>query len=127
MGNEDLHVDGPKLDPTCYLFLQGDNAKKTTSTLSDWWLPMVMPVMAVVSSLYSNGANKIPYRAKMHKHVIVGACGLAIGLYLRKVKAEWLAEKDVLYYHYMTLHPEDFQPQEKIKFRDYLTSWHPIR
>jgi NADH dehydrogenase (ubiquinone) 1 subunit C2 len=127
MGKEDLHVDGPKLDPTCYLFLEGDNARKTTSALSHWWLPMAMPTLGVVASLYSNSANKIPYRAKMHKHIIFGVCGLALGLYTRKIKAEWLAEKDVLYYHYMTLHPEDFPPPEKIKFRDYLSTWTPVR
>jgi len=53
--------------------------------------------------------------------------GLGIGLAGRNMMRTWQGEKDLMYYQYMCLHPEDFPPPERVKYRDYLRSWFPIR
>lgn len=45
----------------------------------------------------------------MHKHVFYTLVGLGIGEGGWKFKERVAAEKDVQYFHYMVLHPEDFR------------------
>jgi len=124
---EELTIDGPKLDPTCELFLRGDNERITTSAMFTNWLLFACPAVTLSTTLGSNFIAGVPLRARMHVHAFSLAVGVALGIYSQKMKDRWTAEKDVLYYHYMTLHPEDFQPPERVLYRDYLTRWTPIR
>jgi len=127
MADNTVDIERPKLDPTCELFLKGDPTYRSVSPLGNYWLIWASPLTFAGAQMISNMAVGRPYYARMPYTIFAGAVGLFIGVYGRKLKNRWQSEKDVLYYHYMTLHPEDFQAPEKILYRDYLSKWTPIR
>lgn len=45
----------------------------------------------------------------LYKHVVATCVGFGIGEGAWRFTAKYSAEKDIQYYHYMILHPEDFQ------------------
>lgn len=45
----------------------------------------------------------------IHKHALRGLFGLALGEGSWRVMNKYGIERDLQYYHYMVLHPEDFQ------------------
>jgi len=115
------------LDPTCDLFLLGDPKFEHVGLITRN-MPIVGAVItAASSSVYGFFTSQRPVWAGMPKHIAFGLVGLAAGFYLKNWKIRMTAENDVFYFYYMTLHPEDFRPREKILYNDYLTSWIPIR
>jgi len=47
----------------------------------------------------------------LHRHILYTGVGFFGGAVVEKWRVNRQAEKDLMYYHYMTLHPEDFPPR----------------
>jgi len=118
---------GPQLDPICELFRKGDPGYRTMSSFNRWFTTIGAATIGVGTALIMNMVARRPNFAGVHRHVIMGTMGAAFGEWAYRVRMATAAEKDFAFYHYMTLHPEDFPPPKKILFRDYLEPWLPIR
>jgi len=116
----------PGLDPDCQLFL-GDPEKKTRTALNRIWGPAGGAIIGFGMALLTNYWYRRPVVSGIHKYVIHASIGGFAGEGLYRLRNRIYTEKDLQYYHYMTLHPEDFQAPEKVKFKDFLTFWVPIR
>jgi len=116
----------PGLDPDCFLFL-GDTQNKTFSKFERWWMPVSVAIVFGVGSLISNVTGRLPLRAGLHRHVWGVVTGGLFGEGCWRFKQKWNAEKDLQYFHYMVLHPEDFQAPERKKWSDVLQPWTPFR
>jgi len=114
------------LDPDCQLFL-GDPDRSSLSFTSRIWSPAGAAVLGFGYAMFVNGWYRRPVMSGAHKHLMYTAIGAVLGEGLFRLKSNILGEKDIQYYHYMTLHPEDFQAPERVRFRDYLAPWTPIR
>jgi len=115
------------LDPLCYLFRDGDKELTTQTSLSRAWLPFFCGAIPAGGILLNNAARKRPPYASLHWTVGFFIGGLLGGIWLQNWKYRVQGERDLLIWHYMTLHPEDFPPPERVKFRDVLKEWIPIR
>ncbi|CAL8079004.1 unnamed protein product [Orchesella dallaii] len=114
------------LDPDCLLFL-GDPDRKTYGPLTRGWMPVTAAIALGVGSVLSNVASRMPIGAGVHKHVLNTLLGLAIGEGAWRYREKFAAERDIQYYHYMIMHPEDFQAPERKKFSEVLQPWFPVR
>jgi len=115
-----------KLDPKCELF-RGDPELKSYSALNQVWLPLTGTFLGGGYGLFNNWMNMRPVITNAPRTALYGIIGCGLGFAARKFRYYYTAEKDLMVYHYMTLHPEDFQAPERVKYRDYLTAWAPIR
>jgi hypothetical protein len=50
----------------------------------------------------------------IQKHITLVVAGIFIGEWMWNSRQRFFAEKDLQYYHYMTLHPEDFPKPRKL-------------
>jgi len=116
----------PGLDPICYLFL-GDPEKKTFSEFERLWMPVSCAIACSLTSFMANRAVRIPYRAGLHKHILWALFGVGLGEGSWRLKQKMDAEKDLQYFHYMALHPEDFKAPERKKWGEVLQPWLPFR
>jgi len=116
----------PGLHPDCYLFL-GDPKGKTYSMFERRWMPISATVVFGIGSLAVNVASRIPIKAGIYRHFFSVATGYAFGEGCWSFKQTWTSEKDIQYFHYMVLHPEDFQASERKKWSDVLHPWLPFR
>lgn len=44
-----------------------------------------------------------------HRHMLLTGGGVAMGVWANKAMADSYAERDAIMYHYMSLHPDDFE------------------
>jgi len=116
----------PGLDPDCLLFL-GDPERKTYSTLFRMWMPVTACLAVTAGSFLSNVGARLPIRAGFYRHLFMAALGYGIGEGAWRSKQAWESERDIQYFHYMVLHPEDFQAPEKRKWANVLEDWTPHR
>ncbi|ODM98741.1 NADH dehydrogenase [ubiquinone] 1 subunit C2 [Orchesella cincta] len=116
----------PGIDPDCLLFL-GDPEKKTYSAMTRLWMPVSAAICLGIGSIFTNVAAKMPIRAGIHKHVLNVALGAAIGEGAHRYRDSLASEKDIQYYHYMVLHPEDFPAPERKTYGQVLKPWVPVR
>jgi len=116
----------PGLDPICYLFL-GDPENKTFSELERMWMPVSCAVAFGICSLVANKGSSVPLRSGMHKHVLWTIFGSGFGEGAWRLKQKMDSEKDLQYFHYMTLHPEDFKAPERKKWAEVMRPWIPFR
>jgi len=65
------------------------------------------------AGLALNGLPGFFFIIGIHRHAMAGAFGVFAGEYLQNWRCRVAAERDLQYYHYMTLHPEDFPPPSK--------------
>ncbi|ODM89055.1 NADH dehydrogenase [ubiquinone] 1 subunit C2 [Orchesella cincta] len=101
----------PGLDPDCLLFL-GDPQRKTYSAMTRAWMPVSAGICLGIGSVFTNVAAKMPIRAALYQH----PPGFGIGEGAHRYREALASEKDIQYYHYMVLHPEDFQAPERKKY-----------
>jgi len=118
---------GLNLDPDCEMFIRGDPDFRSMTQLSKLGLPFGCCVLGWASVLISNVQSNRPLHTGSHRYGIATAIGLGVGLLANKWRYAYMAEKDFQYYHYMTLHPEDFQAKERVKFKNYIRPWVPWR
>jgi len=116
-----------KLDPICELFRMGDPEYRSITSAARVWIPSICTMIGLGGAAIVNITHKRPTFAGIQRFGIWGLGGLLIGLWLEKLKHNVLAEKDIQYYHYMTLHPEDFKAPERVQYKDYLGPWTPVR
>jgi len=117
----------PNLDPICELFRRGDPEYRSISPLAKLWVPFSGGVIGAAAVLMTNWFSRKPLMSGVQRLVISTGAGVIVGAYLMEQRRIMLAEKDLQFYHYMTLHPEDFAPRERVKYKDYLGEWVPIR
>jgi len=115
------------LDPDCELFKKGDPTYQSVAALSRTITPAGLIILGCAANLMHNFTYKKPLRSGIHRYGLAVVFGLVVGDYVNKWKDEYLAERDFQFYHYMTLHPEDFQPPERVKYKNYLGTWVPLR
>jgi len=124
--NSDLGLD-LGLDPNCYLFLRGDPDQRTQNPFLRRLGPICGVVFGVGGAFISNWLGGRPYLTNLPRTAMYGAIGVGLGVYLQRKRMEVTRQNDLMIYHYMTQHPEDFRPKERVLYRDYLRAWVPIR
>ncbi|ODM90425.1 NADH dehydrogenase [ubiquinone] 1 subunit C2 [Orchesella cincta] len=116
----------PGLDSDCLLFL-GDPQRKTYSAMTRVWMPVSASICLGIGSVLTNVAAKMPIRAGVHKHFLNILLGFGMGEGAHRYREALASERDIQYYHYMVLHPDDFQAPERKKYAQVLRRWVPIR
>jgi len=116
----------PGLHPDCYLFL-GDPTGTTYSMFERYWMPVSAFVVFGAGSMIANATGRMPMRAGIHRHIMGAVGGCLFGEGAWRFKQKWTSEKDIQYFHYMVLHPEDFKAPERKKWSEVLQPWTPFR
>jgi len=114
------------IHPDALLFL-GDDTGRSRTFLGRVWIPSALFFGGVVTSLTMNKVMRRPYSATIYRTLMFGLIGGFGGEYLHGLKEKFISDRDLHTFHYICLHPEDFPPPKRVLYRDYLTSWIPMR
>lgn len=126
------------LEPAAYLLL-GDEEKKSFSLINRFWLPGVTAITPGLTALFMRHVWKRPIYACMFQNIVIVICIIInpnVFLAMHRVVGvmvaggllgEWAyhhvhrhyAERDLQYFHYICLHPEDFKAPGKILFQEF--------
>ncbi|XP_026465477.1 NADH dehydrogenase [ubiquinone] 1 subunit C2-like [Ctenocephalides felis] len=71
--------------------------------------------------------TKKPMMSGIQKHILLTASFGGFGYIADKYRNDYYAERDAMYRHYISLHPEDFPEPERKKYGDLFLPWTPIR
>ncbi|XP_015927083.1 NADH dehydrogenase [ubiquinone] 1 subunit C2 [Parasteatoda tepidariorum] len=82
--------------------------------------------MFALSPVCANYYQRRPLYAGIHRHILLGILGFAVGHYVTKYLDNKWVERDAIIRHYVELHPEDFKVERK-KFKEIFDEWYPIR
>jgi len=123
----ELSSEGMNLDPDCEMFIRGDPEFRSITQLNKIGFPVGCVTIGWATVLFNNMQSNKPLLAGAHRYGIAAVIGVVIGMMGNKFRLAYQVERDFQYYHYMTLHPEDFQPKERVKYKNYLTNWVPWR
>nr|CAH7729246.1 unnamed protein product [Callosobruchus chinensis] len=117
---------GPRVAKTPLELLENDNTIEKP-LLTKYFSPVAAGTVGFFAVIIGNWASKRPVMSGIQKH-IAATLGLgAIGKFMDDYRDKNFAERDAVYRHYIQLHPEDFPPFERVKYKDLLEPWYPIR
>ncbi|XP_023222548.1 NADH dehydrogenase [ubiquinone] 1 subunit C2-like [Centruroides sculpturatus] len=97
------------------------------SPIARWAYPVIVGGLCFGSMALHNYLAKRPLYSGIHRHIISGILGAGVGEGLNHYLDYKASRRDTVLIHYMELHPEDFQPEEKTFYKDVLQPWTPIR
>ncbi|CAG9820139.1 unnamed protein product [Phaedon cochleariae] len=117
---------GPGLARTPLELLENDGTREQP-LLSKFFAPVCWGTIGFISVVVANYATKRPIFSGIQKHIGLSAALAGIGTYVDGYRNQYLADRDAIYRHYIQLHPEDFPPFERKKFKDLFENWVPIR
>ncbi|CAH1996283.1 unnamed protein product [Acanthoscelides obtectus] len=89
--------------------------------------PICCGIIGFLGVLIANWATRRPVMSGIQKHIIATVGMAGVGKVLDDYRTQNLAERDAVFRHYIQLHPEDFPPYERVKYKDVLEKWYPIR
>ncbi|XP_049789211.1 NADH dehydrogenase [ubiquinone] 1 subunit C2 [Schistocerca nitens] len=95
--------------------------------LSKIWAPLTYGGIAFAGVCFANAANRRPMLSGIQRHALFTLGAVALGNFVEKYRADYLAEKDAVLRHYVELHPEDFPTPERKKFAEVFNRWNPVR
>ncbi|XP_030750725.1 NADH dehydrogenase [ubiquinone] 1 subunit C2 [Sitophilus oryzae] len=105
------------------------NKRPTTERplISQYLHPAVAAIVSLIGMAVANKFSPRPVLSGIHRYAFAGVGGFFVGKVLDDWRESYLAERDAILRHYVELHPEDFPPFERKKFKDVLEPWTPIR
>ncbi|XP_050299449.1 NADH dehydrogenase [ubiquinone] 1 subunit C2 [Anthonomus grandis grandis] len=95
--------------------------------INKYYAPVVTATIFFGAVIIGNYASRRPVMSGIQKHILATAAGAAAGFYAEDYRSKKLADRDAVLRHYVELHPEDFPPYERKKYRDVFEKWIPIR
>lgn len=97
------------------------------SPISRFAYPVVFGALGFGGFVFINYMMRRPLYSGIQRHIIGGIVGVAFGEGIHNFSNYLESRRDTILHHYMELHPEDFQPEEKKLYKDVLQPWYPIR
>ncbi|CAH0560131.1 unnamed protein product [Brassicogethes aeneus] len=119
-------AQGPKIPQSPLELLDAPQAVDKPF-LTKTWGPASLGVLGFVAVMVGNYAARRPMFSGIQWHIIGGAAGVGIGWKMDEIRNRYLADRDAVYRHYITLHPEDFPAYERKKIGDMFQPWIPVR
>uniref|UniRef100_A0A4D5R9Y3 NADH dehydrogenase [ubiquinone] 1 subunit C2 n=1 Tax=Scolopendra viridis TaxID=118503 RepID=A0A4D5R9Y3_SCOVI len=97
------------------------------SVITRYFPAVTCGAVAIAGSFFVNLGTKRPLFSGIQKHIFAVAAGGYAGECLYHWRKRLAAERDAVIRHYIELHPEDFIEPPKLKYKDVLEEWIPIR
>merc|ERR1711946_50786 len=99
----------------------------TRPTISKTFVPSFFSGFGFSLALFYNLLQRRPVLSGIQKHIALAALGVPIGLYAERKVDERSARRDAALIQYIKLHPESFPETERVKYKDVLQPWIPLR
>uniref|UniRef100_A0A6M2DDY1 NADH dehydrogenase [ubiquinone] 1 subunit C2 n=1 Tax=Xenopsylla cheopis TaxID=163159 RepID=A0A6M2DDY1_XENCH len=97
------------------------------SIITQWIIPVSCGAFGFAAICGSKYFMKRPVFSGIQHHILY-TCGLfAFGYVANKYRDDYYADRDAMYRHYISLHPDDFPAPERKKYGEILQRWQPIR
>lgn len=122
----EIQPDAPRPSETPYESI----THQSTDSHKVWddYAPILIGVpVGFVASYWSNYMNQRPRFSRIPKMIFTMGMLTAVLEGFQRLRIYRQAEQEVIVREYMELHPDDFPPFERKKFKDVFMDWTPIR
>ncbi|KAK4887527.1 hypothetical protein RN001_003798 [Aquatica leii] len=92
-----------------------------------YWTTGLLGSMTFLGVCVANWYIKRPMFSGIQQHILLTSGATIFGYYYQKHRDEYLAERDAILRHYISLHREDFPDFESTKIGMIFEPWIPVR
>ncbi|XP_047018870.1 NADH dehydrogenase [ubiquinone] 1 subunit C2 [Helicoverpa zea] len=108
------------------LLHKGEDGREVPA-LNKVWPEVLGATFGVCMGVFLNHQTRRPAFSGIQKHILLTAGFIGLFTFAQKTRNSYLAEKDAVYKHYISLHPEDFPEPPRKKIADIIEPWVPVR
>uniref|UniRef100_A0A2A4K4U1 NADH dehydrogenase [ubiquinone] 1 subunit C2 n=1 Tax=Heliothis virescens TaxID=7102 RepID=A0A2A4K4U1_HELVI len=107
--------------------LNKGNEGREVPVLNKHWTEILGATFGLCMGIFLNHQTRRPAFSGIQKHVLLGAGFIGLFNFVQDKRNSYLAEKDAVFRHYVSLHPEDFPEPPRKKIADIIEPWVPVR